>query len=95
MKNLEEVTTMSVLENFDSWKDFLGDRLHQAQGQGMDQQAVSEIAYEIGGYLANSVDAENDQEAVLRDLWNVADQKEQHAIANMMVKLVRNEGTQA
>ncbi|RWZ60428.1 DUF3243 domain-containing protein [Halobacillus fulvus] len=86
---------MSVLENFDSWKDFLGDRLHQAQGQGMEQKAVSELAYEIGTYLANSVDAKNDQEAVLRDLWNVADEKEQRAIANMMVKLVQNEGTQA
>ncbi|ARI77442.1 DUF3243 domain-containing protein [Halobacillus mangrovi] len=85
---------MSVLDNFDSWKSFLGDRLHQAQGQGMDQSAVSDLAYEIGNYLATSVDAKNDQEAVLRDLWNVADEKEQHAIANMMVKLVKNEGTQ-
>ncbi|SDO81711.1 MULTISPECIES: DUF3243 domain-containing protein [Halobacillus] len=86
---------MSVLDNFDSWKDFLGDRLHQAKGQGMQEQAVSELAYEIGGYLANSVDAKNEQEAVLRDLWNVADEKEQHAIANMMVKMVQNEGTQS
>ncbi|WP_082234135.1 DUF3243 domain-containing protein [Halobacillus massiliensis] len=85
---------MSVLENFDSWKDFLGDRLHQAQGQGMDERAVNELAYEIGGYLATEVDAKNGQEAVLRELWNVADEKEQHAIANMMVKLVQNEGNQ-
>lgn len=85
---------MSVLDNFDSWKDFLGDRLHQAEGQGMNQRAVSDLAYDIGNYLATSVDAKNDQEAVLRDLWNVADEKEQHAIANMMVKLVQNEGTQ-
>lgn len=83
---------MSVLENFDSWKSFLGDRLHQAEGQGMKQEAASDLAYEIGNYLANSVDAKNDQEAVLRDLWNVADEKEQHTIANMMVKLVQNEG---
>ncbi|MBM7552683.1 DUF3243 domain-containing protein [Thalassobacillus pellis] len=85
---------MSVLDNFDSWKSFLGDRLHQAEGQGMNQNAVSEVAYEIGGYLAKQVDAKNDQEAMLRDLWNVADKEEQHAIANMMVKLVQSEGTQ-
>ncbi|MFD1018251.1 DUF3243 domain-containing protein [Thalassobacillus hwangdonensis] len=84
---------MSVLDNFDSWKDFLGNRLHQAEGQGMKQGAVSNIAYEIGGYLAKNVDAKNEQEAILRDLWNVADEQEQHAIANMMVKLVQNDGT--
>ncbi|MFQ3543265.1 DUF3243 domain-containing protein [Halobacillus rhizosphaerae] len=86
---------MSVLDNFDSWKDFLGDRLHQAEGQGMGDHAVSDLAFEIGNYLATQVDAKNDQEAVLRELWNVADDKEQHAIANMMVKLVQNEGNQA
>ncbi|MFG6148848.1 DUF3243 domain-containing protein [Halobacillus sp. B23F22_1] len=86
---------MSVLDNFESWKDFLGDRLHQAEGQGMNDRSVSELAYEIGGYLATEVEAKNDQEAVLRELWNVADEKEQHAIANMMVKLVQSEGTQS
>ncbi|WP_186577407.1 DUF3243 domain-containing protein [Aquibacillus kalidii] len=84
---------MSVLDNFESWKDFLGDRLHQAEGQGMSQNAISEIAYDIGGYLSKQVEAKNDQEAVLRDLWNAADKGEQHAIANIMVKMVQNEGT--
>ncbi|WP_101843946.1 DUF3243 domain-containing protein [Halobacillus sp. Marseille-P3879] len=86
---------MAVLDNFESWKDFLGDRLHQAEGQGMDDRTVSELAYEIGGYLATEVEAKNDQETVLRELWNVADEKEQHAIANMMVKLVQSEGSQS
>ncbi|MCA0969072.1 DUF3243 domain-containing protein [Halobacillus litoralis] len=86
---------MSVLDNWGSWKDFLGDRLHQAEGQGMEDGAVNELAYEIGNYLATSVDAKNEQEAVLRDLWNVADKNEQKAIAAMMVKLVQNEGNQA
>ncbi|WP_431799307.1 DUF3243 domain-containing protein [Halobacillus andaensis] len=86
---------MAVLDNFESWKDFLGDRLHQAEGQGMDDRTVSELAYEIGGYLATEVEAKNDQETVLRELWNVADEKEQHAIANMMVKLVQSESSQS
>lgn len=84
---------MSVLDNFETWKDFLGDRLHQAQDQGLEQKAVNELAYEIGDYLAQQVDAKNDQEAVLRELWNVASEEEQHSIANLMVKLVQNEGT--
>ncbi|MDC3414074.1 DUF3243 domain-containing protein [Aquibacillus sp. 3ASR75-11] len=83
---------MSVLENFESWKDFLGDRLNQAEGQGMNKNAVNDLAFEIGDYLATKVDAKNDQEAVLRELWNSASKNEQHAIANAMVKLVQNQG---
>ncbi|KGX88378.1 DUF3243 domain-containing protein [Pontibacillus litoralis] len=84
---------MSVLDNFDTWKDFLGDRLNQAQQEGLSERAVSELAYEIGDYLAKQVEVKNDQEAVLRELWNVASEEEQHTIANMMVKLVKSEGS--
>ncbi|UOQ85638.1 DUF3243 domain-containing protein [Gracilibacillus salinarum] len=84
---------MSVIDNFDSWKDFLGDRLHDAQNNGISNAAISELAYDIGSYLSTEVQAKNDQEKMLRDLWNAADQKEQHAIANIMVKLVQNEGS--
>ncbi|MET3699540.1 uncharacterized protein DUF3243 [Bacillus oleivorans] len=84
---------MSVLENWDQWKNFLGDRLNHAKQQGMDNNVVSDLAYEIGEYLAKQVDPKNEQERVLADLWSVASPEERHAIANMMVKLVQNNGT--
>ncbi|WNF35388.1 DUF3243 domain-containing protein [Bacillaceae bacterium IKA-2] len=81
---------MSVLDNWNQWKDFLGDRLQQAEQDGMDQQVVNDVAYQVGEYLSKQVEPKNDQERVLLDLWNVASEEEQHAIANMMVKLVNN-----
>jgi hypothetical protein len=81
---------MSVLDNFEQWKSFLGERLEQAQQQGMNREAISDIAYQIGDYLAKQVDPKNPEERVLADLWNVADEQEQHAIANAMVKLVQS-----
>jgi Protein of unknown function (DUF3243) len=84
---------MSVLENWDQWKNFLGDRLNNAESQGVAHQTVSELAYEIGDYLAKQVQPKNDQEKVLADLWSVASEEEKHSIANMMVKLVSNNGT--
>jgi hypothetical protein len=89
----KEVVNMSVLDNWNQWKDFLGDRLHQAEGQGMNKEVVGDLAYQIGDYLAKNVDPKNEQERVLTDLWSVASPDEQHAIANMMVKLVQNNGT--
>ncbi len=84
---------MSVLENWNEWKDFLGDRLNHAQNEGMNEQVINNLAYEIGDYLAKQVEAKNPQEKVLADLWSVASEQEQHAIANMMVKLVQNNGS--
>jgi phage tail tape-measure protein len=83
---------MSVLDNWEQWKDFLGSRLNQAENEGMSQSVVSDVAYQVGEYLSQQVDPKNEQERVLAELWKVADEQEQHAIANMMVKLVQNEG---
>jgi hypothetical protein len=81
---------MTVLENFEQWKGFLGERLEQAQGKGLDGGAISDMAYRVGDYLANEVEARNDQEKLLAELWKVADEQEQHTIANLMVKMVKN-----
>ncbi len=82
---------VSVLDNFDQWKSFLGERLDQAEGKGLDHNYVSEMAYRIGDYLANEVEPRNDEERVLAELWKVADEQEQHTIANLMIKLVQHQ----
>ncbi|AIF43696.1 DUF3243 domain-containing protein [Virgibacillus sp. SK37] len=83
---------MSVLDNFESWKGFLANKLDQAKQQGMSEETIQNVAHEVGDYLAQSVDAKNNEEAVLRELWNAASEQEQQAIANTMVKLVQNNG---
>jgi hypothetical protein len=84
---------MSVLDNFDQWKNFLADRLHQGQQEGMDSNTINEIAYQIGDYLAAQVDPKNDEERILKQLWDASTEQEQHVLANLMVKLVQNQGT--
>ena len=83
---------MSVLDDFGTWKGFLAGKLQQAEEQGMSQQTVSSIAFEVGNYLSESVEAENHEEAVLRELWDAGSKEEQQVIANIMVKLVQQEG---
>lgn len=90
---MKEEILMSVLENWDQWKSFLGDRLNQAETQGLNEGAINNLAFEIGDYLAKQVDPKNEQERVLADLWSVASDQEKHAIASVMVKLVENNGT--
>lgn len=90
---MKEEIFMTVLENWDQWKSFLGDRLNQAESQGLNEGAINNLAFEIGNYLANQVDPKNEQQRVLSDLWSVASDQEKHAIASVMVKLVENNGT--
>ena len=71
-------------------EELLGERLEQAQDKGLDGGAVSDMAFRVGDYLANEVEGRNDQEKLLAELWKVADEQEQHTIANLMVKFVQH-----
>ncbi len=79
---------MSVLDNFQEWKEFLSARVNQAHSLGMDNQNIQDLAYQLGDYLSNVVDPQNDQERVLKDLWDAASEEEQRMLAGLMVKMV-------
>ncbi|WP_312115384.1 DUF3243 domain-containing protein [Brevibacillus reuszeri] len=83
---------MSILDNFRDWKEFLGDRVDQAKQAGMESETLENVAYQIGGYLAEQVDPKNDQERLLKQLWDAGDQQQKQALASLMVKLVQDAG---
>lgn len=83
--------TMSVLNSFDGWKEFLGNRLDQAQEKGMDEGTTDHLATEVGDYLAEHVDPKNEEQRLLSDLWHAADEEQKQALAGTMVNLVKNE----
>ncbi|KIL41400.1 hypothetical protein SD70_07035 [Gordoniibacillus kamchatkensis] len=80
----------AVMEVFSKWKSFLGDRVEAAEKAGFSDESISQIAYQIGGFLADKIDPENKEERVLKELWDVADEQERKAIAKCMVKLAKN-----
>lgn len=84
---------MSVLDNFDGWKQFLGERLQNAEEQGMDEGAMNGIASEVGDYLAANVDPKNGEQRLLADLWNAADENQKQVLASTMMNLVKNSNT--
>jgi len=82
---------MSILDNFDGWKEFLGNRVQNAKQSGMGEDSMNHLAEEIGDYLASNVDPKNDEQRLLSDLWNAADENQQHALAGAMINMVQNE----
>lgn len=80
----------TVLSNFSTWKHFLADRVSQAKGIGLTEETISSLAYEIGTFLDEKVDPKNEEERVLKQLWDVGDEAERKTIAGLMVKLVQH-----
>lgn len=79
----------TVLSNFSTWKHFLEERVEHAKSMGMTDETISKLAFEIGSFLDEKVDPKNDEERILKELWDVGDEGERKAIARLMVKLVQ------
>ncbi|MFV9509783.1 DUF3243 domain-containing protein [Tepidibacillus sp. LV47] len=79
---------MSVLDNFQDWKQFLNERVDQAQRMGLDDQTIANLAYQIGDYLNKQVDPKNQEERLLKDLWDHSNEEQQKVLAQIMVQLV-------
>jgi hypothetical protein len=78
----------TVLKAFDRWKEFLNSRVEQAGKAGMKEETINKLALQIGEFLSDKVDPENNEERVLKELWDVADEQEKKTLARLMVKLV-------
>lgn len=77
----------TVLDQFESWKSFLKSRVEQGKNLGLSEESITNLAYEIGSFLEERVDPKNNEQAVLKQLWDAGDDSERHTIAKLMVKL--------
>jgi len=78
----------TALATFDKWKSFLSDRVEQAKKAGMSEETISKLAFQIGEQLESKVDPKNDEERLLKELWDVGNEEERKTIARLMVKFV-------
>jgi hypothetical protein len=78
---------VSVLENFDRWKEFLGDQVDKAEAMGIPKEKITHVAAKMGDFLSDKVDPKNPQERLLKQMWDSSDPDEQHTLASIMVKM--------
>lgn len=78
---------MDVLENFDRWKEFLGEQVDKAQEMGIPHERLTDVAQKMGSFLSDKVDPKNPQERLLKQMWDSSSPEEQHTLASIMVKM--------
>ncbi|AJY76628.1 DUF3243 domain-containing protein [Paenibacillus beijingensis] len=80
----------TVLSSFESWKHFLSERVEQGKKMGLTEDTISNLAYEIGAFLDEKVDPKNEEQRVLKEIWDAGDEQERKTLARLMVKLVQH-----
>ncbi|RKD30500.1 DUF3243 domain-containing protein [Thermohalobacter berrensis] len=78
---------MGTLENWHKWKQQLNKAVQLGETVGMSDETINNIAERVGTFLANNVEPQNDEERLLKELWDVADEEDRKVLAKLVVRL--------
>jgi hypothetical protein len=79
---------MAILKDWHDWKETLGKAVDLGESVGMSNKTITNIAEKVGTYLAHNVDPRNDEERLLKQMWDAASEEEKNSLANVIVKIV-------
>ncbi|RBW69837.1 DUF3243 domain-containing protein [Bacillus taeanensis] len=80
-----------ILSNFEEFKSYLGDKVEWGKKLKLSEETLAKGAEKAANYLAEHEEPRNREENLLRELWKVGTEEEQHKLAHMLVKLVDEE----
>lgn len=82
---------MEILENFATWKQYVGNKVRLAEKVGFSEDAVAWAVDLAQVFLAKMVTPQNPQEQLLKQLYQLGNDEERLALSHMIVKLVKEE----
>lgn len=77
------------MENWSEWRQTLAQAVNVGRGMGMSKDEIADKAEVIGDFLANNVDPQNPEQGILKELWEAADEKQQHELAKVLINVVQ------
>jgi hypothetical protein len=78
---------MDLLDKWGKWKNVLGKAVDLGQTVGLSDNTITNVAEKIGTYLANNVDPHNDEERLLKQMWDAASEEERKTLAKLVAEI--------
>lgn len=91
MNNIDSEEKDQILENFGRFKSYLSDKVSKGEALGMSDEQLAKTTEMVANYLAKHEEPRNREEHLLRELWNSGDKEQQHALAHMLLNMVKKQ----
>jgi hypothetical protein len=79
---------MEIMDNWYDWKKTLGKAVDLGETVGMSDKTITNLSEKVGTYLSNHVDPHNDEEKLLKEMWDTANEEDRKVLAKLVVKMV-------
>ena len=78
---------MANSNEWHDWKMTLGKAVDMGETVGMSDKSITNIAEKVGTFLSNNVDPRNDEERLLKEMWDAADETDRSVLAKVIIKI--------
>lgn len=78
-----------ILQNFNHFKGYLADKVEKGESLGMSDEQLAKTTTFIADYLSRHEEPRNREQYLLQELWDSGSKEEQHSLAHMLLKMVR------
>lgn len=76
------------MQDWSQWRQTLAQAVDVGRHMGMSDRDIAQKAEAIGDFLANNVDPQNPEQRILKELWEVADERQQQELARLIIDVV-------
>lgn len=77
------------MDDWSEWRETLAKAVNIGHSMGLSDEEIADKAEMIGDFLANNVDPQNPEQKVLKELWESADERQQHELAKLLINMVQ------
>lgn len=78
---------MSNIDDWDDWKNILGKAVNLGETIGMSENTINNVAERVGTFLSNNIEPRNNEERLLKELWDVGDDVDRQTLAKLVTKI--------
>lgn len=78
---------MNKIDDWDTWKNILGKAVNLGETIGMSENTINKVAERVGTFLSNNIEPRNNEERLLKELWDVGDDVDRQTLAKLVAKI--------
>lgn len=78
---------MEIGHNWHKWKEILGDVVGLGERVGLEEETINNAAFRLGDFFANNMDPANNEQRLMKELWDEGNDEERKTLATLMTRV--------
>ena len=87
MDKMKCLDTMDFVKDWDTWRKTLHEAIQDARKLGVPDSIIKDVSVKVGDFLADKVCPATKEEALLKEMWDIASPEERKVLATLIFKM--------